>query len=69
MRERLGTMVGRAADNVNIYTYHAFGSNILDRYKNYAENFDRRLDAVIDGVTQYKIVRSIQQRTPRSRYP
>lgn len=64
MRERLGTMVGRAADNVNIYTYHAFGSNILDRYKNYAENFDRRLDAVIDGVTQYKIVRSIQQELP-----
>lgn len=64
MRERLGTMIGRAADNVNIYTYHAFGSNILDRYKNYAENFDRRLDAVIDGVTQYKIIRDIQKELP-----
>lgn len=64
MRERLRSMVGAAAANVNIYTYHAFGANLLERYKNYAENFDRRLDAVIDGVTQYKIVRDIQQALP-----
>lgn len=64
MRERLGSMVGRAANNVNIYTYHAFGSNILERYKNYAENFDRRLDSVIDGVTQYKFLREIQENLP-----
>lgn len=64
MRERLGTMVGRPANNVNIHTYHAFGSNILERYKNYAENFDRRLDAVIDGVTQYKFIREIQENLP-----
>lgn len=64
MRERLGTMVGRAAAGVNIYTYHAFGSNILERYKNYAESFDRRLDSVIDGVTQYKIIKEIQSNLP-----
>ena len=61
MRERLGTMVGRAAAKVNIFTYRAFGSNILERYKNYAENFDRRLDNVIDGVTQYKLIKQIQE--------
>lgn len=61
MRERLGTMVGKAASSVNIFTYHAFGSNILERYKNYAESFDRDLDNVIDGVTQYKFVREIQE--------
>lgn len=64
MRERLGTMVGRAASNVNIFTYHAFGSNILERYKNYAKDFDRNLDNVIDGVTQYKFVREIQEKLP-----
>lgn len=64
MRERLGTMVGKAASNVNIFTYHAFGSNILERYKNYAETFDRNLDNVIDGVTQYKFVREIQENLP-----
>lgn len=60
MRDRLRTMIGASATNVNIYTYHAFGSNILERYKNYAENFDRRLENVIDGVTQYKFIRQIQ---------
>lgn len=60
MRERLGSMVGKAASSVNIFTYHAFGSNILERYKNYAEDFNRELDNVIDSVTQYKYVREIQ---------
>lgn len=64
MRERLGSMVGRAADDVHIYTYHAFGSNILDRYKNYSETFDRNLDAVIDSVTQYKIIQNILDQLP-----
>lgn len=60
MRERLSTIVGAAASAVNIFTYHAFGSNILERYKNYAENFNRDLDNVIDAVTQHKIIREIQ---------
>lgn len=64
MRERLRTMVGQAAASVNIFTYHAFGSNVLERYKNYAENFDRRLDNVIDGVTQYKYIREILEELP-----
>lgn len=64
MRERLGTMIDRAAADVNIYTYHAFGSSILERYKNYAENFDRRLDSAVDGVTQYKYIHDIQQNLP-----
>lgn len=59
MRERLLSMVGPTAGNVNIYTYHSFGSNILAQYKNYAENFDRNLDEPIDTVTQYKIISTI----------
>lgn len=61
MRSRLQSMIGKAALDVNIYTYHAFGSNILDRYKSYAETFDRKLDSAIDETTQYKIVHDIQQ--------
>ncbi len=64
MRERLGSMVGRAASNVHIYTYHAFGSNILDRYKNYSDTFNRNLDSVIDTVTQYKIIKNILEQLP-----
>lgn len=61
MRTRLQSMIGKAALDVNIYTYHAFGSNILDRYKSYAENIDRKLDAAIDETMQYKIIHDIQQ--------
>lgn len=61
MRSRLQSMIGKAALDVNIYTYHAFGSNILERYKGYAESFDRKLDSAIDETMQYKIIHEIQQ--------
>lgn len=64
MRERLGSMIGRTANDVNIYTYHAFGSNIIERYKSYAESFDRALDSSVDEVTQFKYVRDIQENLP-----
>lgn len=60
MRDRLLSMIGQSATKIHISTYHAFGSTILAEYKNYAEHFDRNLDAAIDGVTQYKIIKSIQ---------
>lgn len=64
MRARLQSMIGKAALDVNIFTYHAFGSNILDRYKNYAEILDRKLDSAIDETTQYKIIHEIQKSLP-----
>ena len=64
MRARLQTMIGKAALDVNIYTYHAFGANLLERYKSYAENFDRKLDAAIDDTMKYKIVSEIQKTLP-----
>lgn len=60
MRERLKTIIGTDGTKVNINTYHAFGSDILAQYKNYAVDYDRRLDAAIDEVTQFKIVKEIQ---------
>ena len=60
MRERLKTLIGQDGTKVSIGTYHSFGSDILGQYKNYAENYDRRLDAAIDEVTQFKIVKAIQ---------
>src|SRR5574344_31748 len=64
MRERLLSIVGGSANDVNIHTYHSFGSYILTQYKNYAENFDRNLDDAIDTVTQFKIIKSIQEKLP-----
>lgn len=60
MRERLKSTIGVMGTKVNINTYHSFGADILAQYKNYAEDYDRRIDAAIDEVTQYKIVKSIQ---------
>lgn len=62
MRERLKKIAGSDGAKVNVATYHAFGSEILAQYKNYAEDYDRRLDAAIDEVTQFKIVKSIQEK-------
>lgn len=64
MRDRLSSMIGIAASDVNIFTYHALGSQIIEKYKNYATNFDRNLDAPIDNVKQYKILREIQAKLP-----
>ena len=66
MRERLLSMIGPTAGGVNIHTYHAFGSDILAQYKNYAENFDRNLDEPIDTVTQYKIISNILDSLPQT---
>ena len=52
MRDRLQTMMGKAAADVNIHTYHAFGRNLLERYQNYAENLDRRLESPVDTTMQ-----------------
>lgn len=64
MRDRLLSMVGKGANQVNIHTYHAFGSNILAQYKNYATEFSRQLDSPVDTVTQYKIIKEIQASLP-----
>ncbi|MBQ3352097.1 ATP-dependent helicase [Candidatus Saccharibacteria bacterium] len=61
MRERLRSMIGIAANKVNIYTYHSFGTNIISAYKNYSAHLERNLDSSIDGVTQYKIIEKIQK--------
>ncbi|MBQ6130246.1 ATP-dependent helicase [Candidatus Saccharibacteria bacterium] len=60
MRERLLSTVGAGARRIEIHTYHAFGADLLSQYKNYAEEFDRELDAAIDEVAQFKIVKEIQ---------
>ena len=64
MRERLKSIVGNDGVKVNIGTCHAFGSDILAQYKNYSEAYDRRLDSPIDEVSQFKIIKDIQNNLP-----
>ena len=60
MRERLQSIVGKDGTKVNIHTYHAFGSDVLANYRNYSDEYDRKLNSAIDEVTQFKIVKQIQ---------
>ena len=64
MRERLKKVVGSAALKVNIGTYHAFGTEILAKYKNYTDEYDRRIDDSIDELKQFKIIKSIVDKLP-----
>lgn len=64
MRERLKSLIGRDALKVTIATYHSFGQEILAQYKQYAVDYDRKLDNAIDEVRQYKIVKEIQAQLP-----
>lgn len=64
MRERLKNVVGKDALKVNISTYHAFGQNILSKYRNYTLDNTRNYDTAIDEVTQFKIVKAIQDELP-----
>lgn len=64
MRERLKSLIGKEALKVNIGTYHAFGQDILAQYKNFSPEYTRILDAAIDEVTQFKIVKNLQAKLP-----
>lgn len=56
MRERLKKVIGKDALKVNISTYHAFGQDLLYKYGKH--------DTPIDEVTQFKIVKEIQEKLP-----
>lgn len=64
MRERLKSTIGKDAAKVNINTYHAFGQDILAKYRDYSPDYTRFVDAAIDDVTKYKIVKQIQNELP-----
>ena len=64
MRERLKSLIGKDALKVNIGTYHAFGQEILAKYKNFSPDYNRVLDRAIDEVEQFKIIKKIQSELP-----
>ncbi|MBR3332600.1 ATP-dependent helicase [Candidatus Saccharibacteria bacterium] len=64
MRERLKKIVGKDGLKVNVSTYHAFGSEILAQYKNYSDEYTRKIDSPIDEVTQFKVVKEIRDKLP-----
>ncbi len=56
MRDRLTNFLGADAYDVQISTYHAFGSNLLRRYPEYADSYDFE---PIDNLASDNLIREI----------
>ena len=70
MRDRLRSMLGDAAYEVAISTYHSFGSEIIKKYSEYFQHIaldrteDIRLERPIDELSQIQIVAKIIEQLP-----
>ncbi len=70
MRERLRSIVGDAAYDVAISTYHSFGSDIIKNYSEYFQTVgversdDVRMERPIDELTQIQIVEALVVKLP-----
>lgn len=62
MRERLSRFIGRDAYNVQISTYHGFGSDIISGNGQYFA--DERLEQPIDTIGRYRLVHGILAKLP-----
>ena len=62
MRERLSRFIGRDAYNVQISTYHGFGSDIISNNGQYFA--DERLEQPIDTIGRYRLVHDILAKLP-----
>ena len=61
MRNRLLSMIGPAANDVHIYTYHSFGKYILAAYQNFNQQAPRFFEEAIDPVMAYWVVDKIKE--------
>ncbi len=70
MRKRLRSLIGEAAYDVTISTYHSFGSDIIKSYGEYFQQIgmdrtdDVRLEHPIDELSQIKIVEEVISQLP-----
>lgn len=60
MRERLTRFIGKQAYDVQIGTYHSFGSDLIRRFPEYFTEL--RLEQPIDELGKYQLIESIVQR-------
>ncbi|HSW85836.1 MAG TPA: ATP-dependent DNA helicase [Candidatus Saccharimonadales bacterium] len=64
MRERLESIIGQSAFHVAIYTFHSFGSDIINRYPDYF--LKRQLLQQVDELGRYELLREIFDQLPHS---
>jgi DNA helicase II / ATP-dependent DNA helicase PcrA len=63
MRERLNKLVGRAAYDIHLSTYHAFGGEIFRRYPDYFEDAELKL---LEELSADSLLRGIIAKLPYS---
>mgnify|MGYP000978598413 FL=1 len=66
MKERLRSMIGQAADKIDIMTFHAFGQKILGLYNQFSTEPTRIFNEPIEEVLQLKILEDLQATLPNS---
>lgn len=64
MRERLTQLIGEPAYHVGIYTFHGFGTEIIQRYPEYF--MDQPLLTVADELSAYELLVAIFDKLPHS---
>lgn len=70
MRDRLIGMIGEAAYDVHIDTYHSFASDIIKSYPDYFETIDletgqdSRMERPIDALRQLEVVKALIDKLP-----
>jgi DNA helicase-2/ATP-dependent DNA helicase PcrA len=58
MYDRLNVLIGPSSSNVNIYTYHSLGSELIKSYPEYFENIIN--SNLVEEVNKINIIRKIQ---------
>ena len=66
LKERLRSMIGQAADKIDIMTFHAFGQKILGLYNQFSTEPTRIFNEPIEEVLQLKILEVLQATLPNS---
>lgn len=64
MRDRLASLVGQAAYDIRISTYHGFGSELIRQYGEYFQEFSA--ERPVDKIGQINIMHSIYSTIPAS---
>lgn len=62
MRRRLSTLIGQAAYDVTIHTYHGFGNEILKKHPEYFAEFYEKESA--DELSTDQVIRRVQKNLP-----
>ena len=66
MRERLASQIGESASHVGIYTFHGFGTEIIQRYPEYFS--EHPLVKPVEDLGAYEILSNVFAKLPHNNF-